>query len=97
MWKQPKFGHPATWVLAGAAFLGAISPTFAQCTLDAECDDGIFCTVDICFNPGPSGTCLNPTRSCSDGLFCNGSEVCDESRDLCEFACLGGTVCTGGC
>lgn len=76
--------------------LAATPAAQAQCTGPQDCGDGLFCTDDICFIPGPTGQCLNPNRTCADGSYCNGSEICNESRDVCEFACLGGTVCTSG-
>jgi len=43
---------------------------------DPSCDDGIACTVDLC-NPQIDGCEHLPDNSeCSDGLFCNGNEVC---------------------
>ena len=46
-----------------------------------DCDDGVDCTVDRCDEP--SDTCVNePDDSfCDDGLFCNGSEICDRTAD----------------
>ena len=72
------------------------APAWAQCTSDAHCNDNLFCTTDICITPGPSGFCLNVVRTCLDSVYCNGDEQCDETRDLCEFACLGGGTCSGG-
>ena len=81
----------------GLLFLGwTATIARGQCTSNAECDDGAFCTTDICFNPGPGGTCIPVENSCSDGQFCNGAEACDEDRDVCEFACVGGASCSGG-
>jgi hypothetical protein len=50
---------------------------FKTCTLDSQCDDGNVCTTDAC---DPSGACVhtpNPGGACTDGLFCNGDEVCN--------------------
>jgi hypothetical protein len=46
------------------------------CFSDAECDDGIDCTEDVC---GSRGFCIaNPRpEMCQDGEFCNGDEICD--------------------
>ena len=71
-------------------------PVLAQCTSDEECNDNLFCTIDTCNTPGPGGVCINRVRTCSDDIYCNGDEQCDETRDLCEFACLGGGTCSGG-
>ena len=45
---------------------------------DGSCDDGIACTTDTC-DVGAGG-CTNeadPSACADDGLFCNGTEVCD--------------------
>lgn len=50
------------------------------CTLGTQCDDGNLCTLDRC----SSNVCTNPARplgfDCSDGLACNGIEVCDGAK-----------------
>ncbi len=81
------------WLMAVALAGFSAGPTsaLAQC-VPPDCDDGLFCTVDIC----SVGNCFNNVRSCQDGLFCNGIEVCDDTRDLCAVACLDGGTCTGG-
>lgn len=49
------------------------------CETDADCDDGVECTIDTCL---PHGVCNNaPDASfCDDGVFCNGREVCDRKQ-----------------
>ncbi len=44
------------------------------CRVDADCDDGIDCTLDTCGREG----CAYATHDerCDDGLFCDGAEVC---------------------
>lgn len=46
-----------------------------------SCDDAVVCTVDSCDEDGDA--CVNTASNgnCDDGLFCNGSEVCDETLD----------------
>ncbi|MEM9192305.1 MAG: pre-peptidase C-terminal domain-containing protein [Myxococcota bacterium] len=46
------------------------------CTEDSDCVDEVDCTQDIC---DPSGFCRNALDNtvCSDGVFCNGQELCD--------------------
>jgi formylglycine-generating enzyme required for sulfatase activity len=41
------------------------------------CDDGVPCTIDSCDEANQ--TCLHvpDAAACSDGLFCNGSEICN--------------------
>jgi hypothetical protein len=59
--------------------------TGPPCTGDAECDDGIACTMDTC---DPTGRfCRNSLDNafCDDGIFCNGEEYCDP-----VFNCLAG-------
>lgn len=67
-----------------------------SCTTNAQCDDGIACTTDIC----NMGVCQNTPNNavCSDGQFCNGEEICSPSH-----GCLQGTppctvcqTCNGG-
>ena len=45
------------------------------CDDDRDCADAIECTKDVC---APGGFCVNAADSslCSDGMFCNGAEVC---------------------
>jgi MYXO-CTERM domain-containing protein len=47
----------------------------AECSINADCDDGVSCTVDVC----NAGACLRtPDDSlCSDSEYCNGAETCD--------------------
>lgn len=54
------------------------------CNTNAECDDGIGCTTDIC----NLGVCQNiPNNAvCSDGQFCTGVELCIPS-----LGCVFGT------
>ena len=52
-------------------------------------DDGIGCTIDIC-NEQTQNILHTPSNSfCSDGLFCNGEEICSSTLD-----CLSGTPIT---
>ncbi|MEZ4408034.1 MAG: MopE-related protein [Polyangiales bacterium] len=63
-----------------------------------RCDDGVACTVDRC---DPRGGCLNAPddNRCSDGVFCNGAEVC-VARVGCTagrpLLCDTGDRCTAG-
>jgi hypothetical protein len=88
------------WVGLATVVLWSAKPALGQCLTAADCNfDGQFCTLENCVNPGPNGVCTNPVpRNCAaiDGEYCNGHEVCDEARDLCEYACVGGTVCQAG-
>ena len=67
------------------------------CETDEECDDGVFCTRDLCDPTG--GYCRNPvdTAICDDGVFCNGVEQCDPIRGCVPGppeACNDSDVCT---
>ena len=44
------------------------------CDSDAECDDGIPCTIDECIDEA----CVRTPDDtlCDDGLFCTGAEFC---------------------
>ena len=71
-----------------------------DCSEDAECDDGIECTRDAC---DPLGYCEHGTDSarCSDGMFCNGAELCDPNVGCLPslpLRCDDGDLCTkDGC
>jgi len=41
------------------------------------CDDGVVCTVDGCNEESDSCSHTGSDAACSDGLYCNGAEVCD--------------------
>lgn len=70
---------------------GAVS-----CSEDAQCDDGIECTRDAC---DPLGYCEHGTDSsiCSDGVYCNGAEICDPVQGCVPtlaLRCDDGDLCT---
>ncbi len=62
------------------------------------CDDGNVCTTDSC-NPATGCVHANNTASCSDGLYCNGTDTC--SGGSCSVhtgnPCSGGPVCNNTC
>jgi hypothetical protein len=55
------------------------SSAFAQCISNDECDDGVYCTDNIC----EDGNCVYfPNDSiCDDEVDCNGGEICDSEED----------------
>ncbi|MHC4065896.1 MAG: hypothetical protein ACYSUI_15555, partial [Planctomycetota bacterium] len=58
---------------------GDCSPA-QECADAADCDDGVSCTNDDCVG----GECVSTPNGANcpdDGLFCNGSEVCDAVND----------------
>jgi plastocyanin len=66
------------------------SVTVAECLTNADCDDGVACTDDVC-TQGACTSTPNNANCPSDGLFCNGTEFCDAAAD-----CLStGNPCTG--
>src|SRR5262245_38427476 len=46
------------------------------CKRDSDCDDKVYCTVDVCVPQGYCESRIDNTQ-CSDGLVCNGTESCD--------------------
>ena len=67
------------------------------CTSDADCDDQVSCTADVC-DTG-TGECSNTADDalCDDGDVCNGAESCDAVND-CQSGqtldCNDGVGCT---
>ena len=45
------------------------------CVGNEDCDDGVDCTEDVCFD----NECVSTPsdNNCDDGLYCNGDETCD--------------------
>ncbi len=57
-----------------------LNNTCGECVIDADCNDGVACTVDTCVANGCLFTPVN-TNCVDDGLFCTGTEICDPSLD----------------
>jgi hypothetical protein len=55
------------------------SPVTGTCTpgTPPSCDDGIACTVDSCSGATDSCAHTPDNTACSNGLFCDGNEVCN--------------------
>lgn len=49
---------------------------FCRCASTLPCDDGDECTLDICTNSPRGLRCDHEPGGCSDGVYCNGVEVC---------------------
>jgi hypothetical protein len=75
----------------------AVSGVSPECTIDADCDDGLFCNGAETCNAGICEAGTPPT--CDDGLFCNGAETCNEGTDSCDAGtpptCDDGAFCNG--
>ncbi len=83
----------------GNACVHATIPGCQNCFINADCNDSIGCTLDTCV----AGDCVNTPSHvlCSNGLFCDGDEVCDVTLD-CRAGpprdCGDGIACTtDGC
>ncbi len=63
-----------------------------DCLTDADCDDGVACTLDTCDPVATTCTQAPDDGLCDDGFGCNGAETCDA-----ELGCRAGTpvVCDG--
>lgn len=77
---------------------GGSGPIFGEpCVDDPQCDDGLECTIDAC--DLERGRCRYVTDDtvCSDGVYCNGAEVCDTAlgcRTSGVVTCSDGNTCT---
>lgn len=71
------------------------SSTGPSCLSDADCDDGVPCTIDVCGAEGCSATPDN--AACDDGILCT-HDVCDGSLGCInaqsDLACDDGIGCT---
>jgi hypothetical protein len=80
---------------AAAAAL-SIPDGAVPCARDQDCDDGIDCTKDFCL---PGHYCVRAADSsrCSNGVFCDGPEVCDTNAGCLPGVrerCADDDVCT---
>jgi len=65
---------------------GAASAQF--CLSQEECEDGLFCTDDICL-----GVCVRTTRNCGDLNFQCTADSCNESQNRCVHTVVAGIPC----
>ncbi|MBW1810836.1 MAG: hypothetical protein JRJ87_21775, partial [Deltaproteobacteria bacterium] len=71
--------------LAGGLLCDAANSRCVDCLADTDCDDQIDCTDDSCNIA--AGTCeniANNSNCIDDGLYCNGTEICDS-----QAGCIG--------
>jgi hypothetical protein len=54
---------------------------FKDCGTAGDCDAGLWCYGD---KECSGGACHSVQKCPDDGLFCNGAEYCDESRNICS-------------
>ena len=91
------------WLCCVIVFACSSVPTFAVCTIDADCDDANPCTADTC-NVG-TGVCTNDgtgiTVACDDLNACTTTDVCAgdalgtcAGTDTSAVDCNDGNVCT---
>ena len=88
---DPSYGYGRIDVISSLSLLDA------NCSNDAECDDGLYCNgtescVDGVCQPGAA-------VSCSDGVSCT-DDSCNEDTDSCDYIanaanCDDGLYCTG--
>jgi len=86
--------HTTLGNLEGVPLILVVGST---CTIDTDCDDGLFCNgVEVC----STGTCIAGTPPCSDSIACT-DDLCDETSDACsgsvpnDAACDDGNYCNG--
>ena len=60
---------------------------------DAACDDGKYCTLDLC---NGAGDCVSTARDCNDNLGCT-QDRCDEDGDRCVSTAADSCVIDGQC
>lgn len=75
----------AVWVAGGLAG-GAGETAFGACPTttcsnNAQCNDGLFCTVDQCV--GTTCVCVPSDGICDDGIFCDGENHCNPNTGAC--------------
>jgi hypothetical protein len=77
---------------------GIDDPTIGgPCLDDAQCDDAVECTVELCDAELERCRYFPNDARCDDGLYCNGSEVCDASlgcRAAAVPTCSDSDTCT---
>lgn len=89
----------------GATFVDTLDPS-STCTVNADCDDGLFCNgSEICdtlqcvagSDPCPGQGCDEGTDRCFPAA-CNGNGTCETGEDCgtCAADCIGGTAPTCG-
>jgi hypothetical protein len=84
------------WLATGGGMLTYLQFSEAACSVNADCDDDLYCNgTETC----AAGVCQAGTPPvCDDGVFCNGAETCNEATDSCDAGtpptCDDGVTCT---
>ncbi len=83
---------------AGAGGGGTGDPTLGgPCNVDADCDDALGCTIDACDKTLDRCRFIPDDAVCTDGVYCNGIERCDQKLG-CTFGepvgCTDNDACT---
>jgi len=86
-------------LMSTLALMLAVTPAFADCVEDADCDDANVCTADTCVegacvNEAIDGCCLT-NEDCEDGFECV-DNACVEIVVECDPACDEGFECVDG-
>lgn len=70
--------------------------TDAGCSTEAQCDDGLACTLDRCDQQLHVCTHAPRDAMCDDGVFCDGTETCDPSAGCVQAPrdCADSVSCT---
>lgn len=95
--KAPPPGEHDGGTDAGRPDVSVVPDGAVPCEFDAECDDGIACTRDLC--DATYRFCRHDLDGamCDDGVFCNGVETCDPRQGCVAGArttCDDDDVCT---
>jgi hypothetical protein len=73
--------HNQTHASSDFTLIPTVTATFAQCSVNADCGDGVACTTDTC----QGGTCQH-TSNCTGGQTCNlGTGLCEAGAVTVSF------------
>lgn len=78
------------------SYRGLSASTFVECTVNSNCNDGLYCNgTETC----SSGTCISGTAPCSADNYSCTVTSCNESTDVCSIVydnavCNTNNVCT---
>jgi hypothetical protein len=96
-WEVISFIHLDPELLTATIWTTSFGEPAPECTVDADCDDGLFCNGAETCN---AGTCQTGTApNCNDGVSCT-DDSCNEATDSCDNVtnddiCNNGLFCDG--